>query len=265
MRLDPPAPASNRLRAWLDGARLAARGAGAGTLALVYPPGCIACSAGVADPHGLCPACWSRMGFITRPYCERLGTPFAIDLGGRLISPAAMADPPVFERARAVAGYDEVARELIHRLKYGDRLELARAMGAMMLLAGRELIAEADLIVPVPLHRWRLWTRRFNQAAALGAVLAASSGKPLRTDLLRRVRRTRPQVGLSRNERAENLQGALRAAPGARAHLEGRRALLVDDVLTTGATANAAARALLKAGAAQVDVLTFARVIPGRG
>jgi ComF family protein len=240
-----------------------ARGAPSAALSLLYPPVCAACGEATGEPHGLCARCWSSLSFITRPLCERLGTPFAVDIGGQLISPAAMADPPVFARARAVSGYDDTARELIHRLKYGDRLELARLMGGMMRLAGRELIADADLMIPVPLHRWRIWSRRFNQAAALGHVLARETGKPLALDILRRVKATRPQVGLSRNERAENLQGALRVAAGAKHRLEGKRILLVDDVLTTGATANAASRALLRGGAQAVDLLTFARVIPG--
>ncbi len=230
----------SRLAAWLGAARAAPEAAMRAAVSLLYPPVCAACGAATGEAHGLCARCWSSMSFITRPFCERLGTPFALDLGGRLISPAAMADPPVFGRARAVSGYDEVARELIHRLKYGDRMELARTMGAMMRLAGRELIAEADIVVPVPLHRWRVWTRRFNQAAALAHVVASAEGRPVALHALRRVRRTRPQVGLSRAERAENLQGALRVAPGARPLLEGRRVLLIDDVLTTGATANAA-------------------------
>jgi ComF family protein len=260
---DSEQSSASPLRGWLAAARAWPAAAGRAAVSLLYPPVCAACGAGAGEPHGLCARCWSSISFISRPLCERLGTPFAIDLGGQLISPAAMADPPVFARARAVAGYDDIARELIHRLKYGDRLELARAMGGLMRLAGAELIADADLIIPVPLHRVRLWTRRFNQAAALGQVIAAGTGKPLATDILRRVKRTRPQVGLSRNERAENLQGALRVASGARARLEGRRILLVDDVLTTGATANAASRALLRGGASAVDLLTFARVIPG--
>src|SRR6478752_1615281 len=110
------------------------------------------------------PACWSGIGFIERPYCERLGTPFAIDLGDGIVSPAAIAEPPAFARARAVCRFDGTARELVHRLKYGDRLELAITLGRMMAQAGRELAADADLVLPVPLHRTRLWRRRFNQA-----------------------------------------------------------------------------------------------------
>ena len=134
-------------------------------------------------------------------------------------------------------------------------------MGAWMARAGADLLADADLIVPVPLHRARLWRRRFNQAAALGGAIARQAARPLDTGALQRVRPTRPQVGLTRAERARNLQGAFRVAPEARPRLAGRRLLLVDDVLTTGATANAAARALIRAGAREVDVLTFARVV----
>lgn len=233
-----------------------------GLLGLLYPPTCIACQAATGAPHGLCAGCWSGIRFIERPYCERLGTPFAVDLGQPLLSPAAIADPPVFGRARAVAEYDGTASLLVHRLKYGDRLELARALGTMMTRAGAELLAEADVIVPVPLHRWRLWRRRFNQAMALATRISAESGVPCDPFLLARVKRTRRQVGLTRAQRQENLQGAFRAPPEARARLKGKRVLLVDDVLTTGATANAASRALLRGGAAAVDILAFARVVP---
>src|ERR687894_1981060 len=136
----------------LDGAYSAARF----TLGVVYPPTCIACGGATGEAHTLCARCWSEVRFIERPFCERLGTPFAVDLGMTLLSPAAIAEPPVFERARAVALYDDVARTLVHRLKYGDRLELAKALGAMMARAGKELLADAEVIVPVPLHRWRL-------------------------------------------------------------------------------------------------------------
>ena len=227
---------------------------------LVYPPTCIACRAATAVPHGLCPRCWTGMRFIERPYCERLGTPFAVDLGTPLLSPAAAADPPAYARARAVARYEDAARRLVHRLKYEDAPELATAMGGMMARAGAGLLEEAEVVVPVPLHPWRLWRRRFNQAMALARVVAAARGLPCEP-WLARVRRTRAQVGLSRAQRAQNLQGAFLVPPAMRGHLAGRRVLLVDDVVTTGATANAAARALLRGGARAVDVLAFARVV----
>ena len=149
----------------------------------------------------------------------------------------------------------------MHRLKYGDWIELARALGATMARARAELTRDADVIVPVPLHSWRLWRRRFNQAMALARVVSEASGVPVDSFLLARVKPTRPQVGLTRAQRADNLQGAFRVPPEAKARLQGRRALLVDDVLTTGATANAASRVLLRAGAGAVDVLAFARVV----
>lgn len=200
------------------------------------------------------------MRFIERPFCDRLGTPFEHDLGEGLLSPQAVTDPPVFQRARAVARFEDgPARRLVHRLKYSDRGELAAPMGAWMARAGADVLAEADAITPVPLHARRLWTRRFNQAAALGREIARRAGKPFEPALLRRIKATRSQVGLSREQRVQNMQGAFRAAPGA--SVQGRRIALVDDVLTSGATANAAARALLRAGAAQVDLIVFARVV----
>jgi len=233
---------------------------GRGGLDLLYPPACMACGAGTGSTDALCPACWQQMRFIAKPYCQRLGTPFAVDYGGELLSPAAIADPPVFGRARAVALYDGPARDLVHRLKFNDRPELARGLGRMMAAAGAELLAEADVIVPVPLHWTRAWKRRFNQATELARVVSRHSGLPLDVASLRRTKRTPSQVGLTRAQRRDNVQGAFHVGDAERAAFVGRRVLLVDDVLTTGATMNAAARVLLRAGAVQVDVLTFARV-----
>lgn len=227
---------------------------------LVYPPRCMACGGATASADGLCVSCWAGIRFITRPYCDRLGTPFPVDFGPGLISPAAMAEPPAFNRARAVALYDGVARDMVHKLKFGDKLDLAKGMGRMMAAAGAELLAESDMIVPVPLHWVRRWSRRFNQATELGKVISKVSGVPLAADRLARVRATRTQVGLTRAQRRENLQGAFQVPEAMLAGLLGQRVLLVDDVLTSAATTNAAARVLLRAGAATVNVLTFARV-----
>jgi ComF family protein len=234
--------------------------AGRAALDTLYPPICLACRAATSEAGALCSSCWRAMRFIERPFCDRLGTPFEHDLGEGLLSPQAVTDPPVFQRARAVARFEDgPARRLVHRLKYSDRGELAAPMGAWMARAGADVLAEADAITPVPLHARRLWTRRFNQAAALGREIARRAGKPFEPALLRRVKATRSQVGLSREQRVQNMQGAFRAAPGG--SVQGRRIALVDDVLTSGATANAAARALLRAGAAQVDLIVFARVV----
>lgn len=234
--------------------------AGRAALDTLYPPICLACRAATSEAGALCSSCWRAMRFIERPFCDRLGTPFEHDLGEGLLSPQAVTDPPVFQRARAVARFEDgPARRLVHRLKYSDRGELAAPMGAWMARAGADVLAEADAITPVPLHARRLWTRRFNQAAALGREIARRAGKPFEPALLRRIKATPSQVGLSREQRVQNMQGAFRAAPAA--SVQGRRIALVDDVLTSGATANAAARALLRAGAAQVDLIVFARVV----
>lgn len=231
-------------------------------LNVVYPPSCIACLAAVQQSAALCTVCWSAMPFIERPFCERLGTPFTHDLGAGLISPEAIANPPVYGRARAVARFEDgPVRQLVHRLKYGDRAELAAPMGRWMARAAAELLPGTDLLIPVPLHRRRLFQRRFNQSALLAQTISALSGVPNDPLVLRRVRPTPPQVGLSRAQRADNVQGAFRVSPEDRAKIQDRKLVLVDDVMTSGATANAASRVLLRAGAASVDVVVFARVV----
>ena len=162
---------------------------------------------------------------------------------------------------RAAVRYDDVARTLVHALKYQDRTDLAPAMGCWMARAGKELLADADLLVPVPLHWRRGWSRRYNQSAALARVIEQQSGVRLAPLALRRVRPTQQQVGLSRSQRASNVQGAFKVAPDRQSQIHGSRVVLVDDVLTSGATVDACARALLRAKAASVDVLVFARVV----
>jgi ComF family protein len=227
---------------------------------LVYPPSCIACGAALAAHEGICPACWRLMPLITKPICDRYGTPLPVDHGGMMLSPLAVADPPVFGRARAVARYDGVARELVHGLKYGDRVELAEIMGQWMAREGVEILADAELLVPIPLHWFRLWRRRFNQAAALAQSIGKKTGVPVGYEALKRVKATRPQVGLTRTERATNLEKAFAIHEADRPLITGRRVVLVDDVMTTASTGNVAARTLLKAGAASVDLLVFAVV-----
>lgn len=241
-------------------ARLVAGAAGA-FFNVVLPPTCISCRKPVSETGGLCPGCWSRIGFIERPYCERLGTPFAYEMGTQIISPAAMADPPSWQRARAAVRYSDVARDLVHLLKYGDRLDLVHPFGRWMARAGDELLLDCDFLVPVPLHWSRRWQRRFNQSAALARAVSAISRKPVADNLLERTRATPPQIGLGRNERAKNVQGAFEVPKSQRGNLRAKNIVLVDDVLTSGATANACARMLLRAGAKRVDVLVLSRVV----
>ena len=245
----------SRLKSAAAGARTFLRAA----VDIALPPLCAACRQPV-DGKGLCPSCWSRLSFITRPYCERLGIPFAYDPGPGVLSMEAIADPPAYHRARAAVRFDEVSRRLVHALKYGDRLDLAPMMGHWMSQAGREVLGEADALVPVPLHWRRQWSRRFNQSAMLAAAVSAQCGIPLAAEALKRVKPTAQQVGLTRAERATNVQGAFKVPQEGKAAVLRRRLVLVDDVLTSGATVEGCARALLRAGAANVDVLVFARV-----
>jgi ComF family protein len=248
-------PAGPRLKRAADRAQALLRAA----LDLALPRLCAVCRQPV-EGHGLCPACWSKLSFISRPYCERLGIPFVYDPGPGILSMEAIADPPAYHRARAAVRFDEISRALVHALKYGDRLDLAPMMGRWLYQAGREILAEADGLVPVPLHWRRNWARRFNQSAMLAAAVSAESGVPVAASALKRVNATAQQVGLSRSERAANVQGAFRVPKERKAEVVGRRLVVVDDVLTSGATVEGCARALLRAGAANVDVLVFARV-----
>jgi ComF family protein len=229
-------------------------------VSVALPQLCAACREPV-ESEGLCAACWSKLSFIAPPYCPRLGIPFPSDPGPGVLSMEAIADPPEYARARAAVRFDDISRTLVHALKYGDRLDLAPTMGRWMATAGRELLAEADALVPVPLHWRRQWGRRFNQSALLTEVISKRSGVPVVRTALKRVRATAQQVGLARSERASNVQGAFKVRPQGQAAVKARALVLVDDVLTTGATLEACTRALLRAGAAKVDVLVFARVV----
>lgn len=192
-----------------------------------------------------------------------MGTPFDHDMGPDFLSGEAIADPPPFRRARAAVVYSGVARRMVQGLKFADRTDLAPWMARWMVRAAAELVADADIVVPVPLHRRRFFSRRFNQSAELARALVRLTDLGYAPEALVRQRVTRQQVGLGAREREANVRGAFTVPREKKAVVEGRSVILVDDVYTTGATAKAATRALLRAGASAVDVLTFARVLPG--
>ena len=239
----------------------ALRRAGRMVLDVALPPMCPSCREPLGDGAGLCAPCWGKLSLIEPPYCARLGIPFVYDPGPGILSMEAIANPPAYDRARAVVRYDDIARSLVHAFKYSDRLDLAPVMGRWMARAGRELLADADALIPVPLHWRRLWARRFNQSATLAGVISVSCNVPVVHGGLRRTRATGQQVGRSKAERADNVQGAFQVPAEHKAEIQGRRLVLIDDVLTSGATVDACSRALLRAGAAHVDVLVFARVV----
>jgi ComF family protein len=249
--------APSRFALWRGGLRAALRVA----VDVALPPLCPSCRTPLGEGAGLCATCWSKLSLIEPPYCARLGIPFTYDPGPGLLSMEAIANPPAYDRARAAVRYDDTARALVLSLKYNDRLDLAPMLGRWMARAGRELLAGADALLPVPLHWRRLWARRFNQSAALAVAISNICGVPVQHDALKRMRATPQQVGLSKTERAGNVQGAFRVPADKKAVVAGRRLVLIDDVLTSGATVDACARTLLRAGAAHVDVLVFARVV----
>ncbi|EEQ96790.1 competence protein F [Brucella intermedia LMG 3301] len=228
----------------------------------LFPPTCIGCRMHVSEPGTLCPKCWPELRFIERPYCPVLGIPFSHDFGENFMSAEAIADPPPFRRLRSAVLHRGAAQRMAVSLKFHDRTDLAPWMARWMQRAGRELLDECDVILPVPLHRWRFWQRRFNQSAELARALAKLEMKPFAPQGIKRVRRTEQQIGLGIKERKRNVDGAFRVPQEHEIHIRGRRVLLIDDVYTTGATVKAVTRALLRGGARSVDVLTFSRVLP---
>ena len=213
LHLQPSARRADACRgAWSHAARLA--------LDIALPTLCVSCREPV-DGEGVCAECWAKLSFIAPPFCPRLGIPFVYDPGPGLLSMEAIANPPAYQRARAAVRYDDVARTLVHALKYQDRTDLAPAMGRWMARAGQELLDEADVLVPVPLHWRRGWSRRYNQSGALARVISRQSGVKLASEALRRVRPTEQQIGLSRPQRASNVQGAFKVAPDRKADIAG--------------------------------------------
>lgn len=228
---------------------------------MIVPPLCLSCRERIVGHDALCPACWREISFIRRPLCDRLGIPLPFGgMDGALISAAAAAAPPAYDRARGAVTFGPRVQRLLHGFKYADRHDARRLFGRWLADAGSELLADADLLVPVPLTRWRLARRQFNQAALLAREVTRLTGVPSDPLTLTKVRSTPPQVGLTRDQRQRNVRGAFTVPIRHRHRILGKHCIIIDDVITTGATMEAATRALRDAGAARVDVLAIALV-----
>ncbi|QQP88973.1 ComF family protein [Skermanella sp. TT6] len=236
----------------------------------VLPPRCLSCAESVDRQGTLCMRCWGALTFLAPPWCSCCGEPFegVVDPGlpdaqraETLLCARCVGSPPPFGRARSALRYDDGSRGMILGFKHADQTYAAVAFGGWLARSGAELLTPDAILAPVPLHRWKLFARRYNQAALLAKDVGRRSGVAVLPGLLVRHRRTTPQGGHSRTGRQRNVRGAFRVRPSLAERIRGRPVVLVDDVLTTGATASECARVLLRAGAARVDVLTLARVI----
>lgn len=228
---------------------------------ILFPPECLACGGETGTAGSLCRACWDTVAFIDRDACGRCGIPLELGFADEAVCAGCLSRAPAYERAMSVFRYD-TARDLVLRYKHADRTDYTPAFAAWMARAGAPLLADADLIVPVPLHRWRLLKRRYNQAAELAAAVSRLSGVGCLPDALVRTRPTPSQGAMvSARARRRNVLAAFAVRAGTKARLKGRRVLLVDDVMTTGATLEACTRALRRDGAASVSCLTLGRVV----
>ena len=243
----------------MNAAVSSAAAAGRALIDLVLPPRCLACGIPVADPGTLCGDCWPALTFIAAPFCATCGVPFVYEVPGETVCAGCLRRPPRYDRARSVLRYDEASRKLVLGLKHGDRTDSAPVFARWLANAAGGLLEGGPVLAPVPLHRTRLFARRYNQSALLAASLARIAGLEWLPDGLARRRKTRSQGRLSAAERRRNVGGAFSVTAAGGLAVAGRRVLLIDDVLTTGATAEACARALRRAGAEGVDVLTLAR------
>lgn len=237
---------------------------GRAALDWALPHRCAGCGALTGGDAGFCPDCWQQLDFLGPPACARCDRPFAQPQGEGALCGACMADPPPFDRVRGVLAYGPLPRALVVRFKHGRHVALARLIARLMasrLPPPDERGDERWLLIPVPLHRWRLWRRGFNQAAIIARHLAAMTQLPVLVDALERRRATPLLRGLGRRQRAKVVRGAFAVRADRRDAIAGAHILLIDDVFTTGATARACAAALRRAGAARVEVLVLARVL----
>lgn len=226
----------------------------------LFPPLCPSCGIVIGTHPALCSACWADIAFIERPFCPVTGMPFDHDLGDGIVSAEALAAPPIYDRARSAVIHQGIALNIVHGHKFRDRSDVTPLMVTWMQRIGGELLQDADIIIPVPLHYWRYLTRRYNQSAEIARLLAKREDLAYQPNILIRQKNTQSQRGLSRKERQTNVANAFAINERQTPQIAQKKILLVDDVLTTGATVNAAAKVLKAHGAARVDVLTFSRV-----
>ncbi|MFC4350686.1 ComF family protein [Fodinicurvata halophila] len=229
---------------------------------VILPPLCPGCSQPVGKQGLICGDCWGGLTFLSAPLCAACGLPFAYEAEDTALCGACLRRHPSCQRIRSAVAYGEVSREMVLRFKHADHLQSAPVFAEWMRRAGGELLDNCDLVVPVPLHHWRLFRRRYNQAALLARPLAKAAPQArLAADLLQRTRKTPSQGQMSASERERNVRGAFAVRSGWEERVAGARVLLIDDVYTTGATLESCARTLVRAGAAQVEALTLARVV----
>ncbi|MEZ5744390.1 MAG: ComF family protein [Sphingomonadaceae bacterium] len=227
---------------------------------LVFPPRCPTCGDAIAAQTGLCIACWSELEIPSDPACTLCGRPFLDSVRDGATCAPCLANPPRHDGIAAATLYNETSRKLVLAFKHGNRIALAPMMARLM-TAKLGFLDETWVIVPVPLHRWRLWRRGYNQAAVLAREIAKKSKARLSLDALRRTRATPSLGGLGAKARRKALSGAIAIHPARKAGIKGAKILLVDDVLTSGATSDACVKALKAAGAQEVKIACFARVM----
>lgn len=232
----------------------------------VLPPRCIMTGDIVEEQGMVVPRAWADLNFITSPQCDRCGIPFDFeydheDSEGDTSCAACLQESPIFNKARAALVYDDSSRSLILPFKHGDKMHYVTGFLPWLKLAGSELIDQADIIMPVPLHRWRLLQRRFNQAGVIASFLAKASNKSYLLNGIERIRSTPTQGYMRAKERKKNVKRAFAVPSKYTMDIKDKNILLIDDVFTTGATINECTKVLLKAGAKQVDILTLARVV----
>ncbi len=240
------------MNAWAE-----VRGVARHIVDFALPPRCPGCGAVTEEQHRFCLECWQKLVFLGPPCCCRCGLPFEYEGGQDAECGDCLSNPPAYDWLRAAVAYGEVARSVALKLKYSGRPAVAETLAHFM----RRHLSEIEtgaILAPVPLHRWRIWKRGYNQSALIASALAKRTGLAVDLNLLARVKATPPLRGLGRRERALAVRGAFRAAPE---RTSGRTIILVDDVYTSGATANGCAKALKRAGAARVNIICWARVV----